>query len=315
MKINSRDITLVFQGKIKYEYITRGISAARKFFPEAEIIISTWDGEKISPNVAEQCDKILFNKDPGGMVFCKDGSIQNHNRQIVSTLSGVSSATRKYVMKLRSDILILGDEFLKFYSVYRKRHKEFKLFKERVLINSYCTNDSRGRCPCLFHPSDWVAFGLKEDILKLWDIPLSESTMSRYFELNPERSNPNENLLARWHSEQYIWLSCLNKNGYKVNFDTWFSYSSHLARQSDIALVNNFVVLDYKTQMSLVSQKYPVVDNGAGILKHSDWLYLYNKYIDSHIDVPCKTKIIYGLGLKPYEDRLRKIVYRLFLMR
>ena len=313
MKIKPSEISIVFQGTINPTFIAKGVDSARNIFPGAEIIISTWKGECVPRTVEKLCDAVLYNDDPGGIVFCRDGSIQNHNRQIVSSIAGISRTTRKYVMKLRSDMLILGDEFLRFYSKYKKRHKDFVVFKDRIIINSYCTNDSRGRCPCLFHPSDWVSFGLREDLLNLWGIPLAEEPqMSQYFRLNPEKYSPNKNILTRWHSEQYIWLSCLRNNGYNIEFDTWFSFDKKLAWQSDVSLVNNFIVLDYKKSMSVLSQKYESVNNGAGILNHNGWLYLYHKYVDNSIKVPFATKVVYHLGLKPVKDRIEKIIYKYF---
>ena len=97
MKILSKEVSVVSQGAINQKYIENGVDSVRKYLPESEIIISTWEGQLLPSSCADKVDRILFNRDPGGTIFTRDGKIQNQNRQIFSTKEGILASTRKYV--------------------------------------------------------------------------------------------------------------------------------------------------------------------------------------------------------------------------
>lgn len=109
MKILSKEVSVVFQGAINQKYIENGVDSVRKYLPESEIIISTWEGQLLPSSCADKVDRILFNRDPGGTIFTRNGKIQNQNRQIFSTKEGILASTRKYVLKLRSDMKLIGN--------------------------------------------------------------------------------------------------------------------------------------------------------------------------------------------------------------
>ena len=113
--IDSTDISVVVQGAIHNKFTKKSLSSIRKYLPEAEIILSTWEGTDTS-NL--DYDIILLNKDPGAHVFDCNGRVQNQNRQIVSTKNGIKKASRKYVLKIRSDMQIQGTKFLHFFDKY-----------------------------------------------------------------------------------------------------------------------------------------------------------------------------------------------------
>lgn len=71
-------------------------------------------------------------------------------------------------------------------------------------------------------------------------------------------------------------------------------------------MVNNFVVLDYKTQYSIVSQKYPSKKGDSPVLGFLGWLALYRKYVDSNAKVPFRMGPIASLGVEREFFRLRK---------
>lgn len=306
MKILSKEVSVVFQGAINQKYIENGVDSVRKYLPESEIIISTWEGQLLPSSCADKVDRILFNRDPGGTIFTRNGKIQNQNRQIFSTKEGILASTRKYVLKLRSDMKLTGTRFLSFFAYFDKRASEYKVFKEKILINNLYTRDARGSLPYLFHPSDWCSFGYREDMLRVWDIPLAiEPESSSWFALHPQYT-PDRNVLTRWHAEQYIWLKALQKAGFEIDFDNWFSFTPELAEISEKCLVNNFVVLDYKTQYSIVSQKYPSKKGDSPVLGFLGWLALYRKYVDSNAKVPFRMGPIASLGVEREFFRLRK---------
>lgn len=101
MNIESQDISVVVQGAIELEYIKKLLKSIRKFLPKAEIIVSTWEGTDV--NYLDY-DILQINKDPGCEVFTVFGKKHNLNRQILSTKNGIKRTTRKYVLKIRSDM-------------------------------------------------------------------------------------------------------------------------------------------------------------------------------------------------------------------
>lgn len=290
-KIDSKDISVVVQGAINPYTIRKTLRSIRKHLPEAQIIISTWEGTDTS-DFKKECDAILLNKDPGAYVFTPSGQLQNQNRQILSTQNGIKRASRKYVLKIRSDMKIMGTKFLSYYGKYLTRNPECKILKERVLINSVYTRKSIWEkadgsvFPILFHPSDWMMFGLKEDMLKIWDIPLApEPETSQYFKNHPEL--PHDKLyLTRWHAEQYIWMMCLKKNGLQFDFDSYMSLNDELKYLSELSIANNFTLLEYKQEFDILCLKYLENDFSYEVMHSIDWLELYKKYCDSSFNIP-----------------------------
>lgn len=287
--IRSEEISVVIQGAVS-NYTHKCIHSIRIYLPKSEIILSTWKWCDISDL---DFDVLVLNQDPGAEVYTRRGDIQNQNRQILSTVNGIKKATRKYVLKLRSDIKLTGINFLGFYNLYTKRSSKYILLKNRVLINSLYTrrslyykrkNNTTTFIPFLFHPSDWVMFGLKDDLFNIWNIPLAEEPKTSNFFINNPNSAYIQGCYTRWHAEQYIWVSFLQKNGVKINFDNYLSYSDDLKYISELSIVNNLVVLDYKRQFDILCLKYPsFFGDGSKTMHNIDWQIMYNKYCNGNL--------------------------------
>lgn len=290
-KINTKDISVVIQGALDKKYIGKTLKSIRKELPQAEIILSTWEGTDVSEL---DYDILVLNEDPGAAVFTPDGRKQNQNRQIFSTQNGIKKATRKYVLKIRSDMEIKGTRFLSYFGKYTKRNPECKILKERILINSLYTRNSlmqkskKELQPYLFHPSDWMMFGLKEDMLNIWDIPLApEPETSQYFATHPNLPH-DKGCLTRWHAEQYIWLSFLEKNGFKLNYDNYFVYNEESRRLSELSIVNNTTLLEYKKQFDILCQKYLEQYGDSPTMHPFQWMKLYKEFCDPSFVIPLK---------------------------
>lgn len=304
-KINSKDISVVIQGAIDECFTPKCIRSIRKYLPKAEIILSTWEGSKVQDL---DYDILVENKDPGAEVFCASGKPHNLNREILSTSNGIKKSTRKYVLKLRSDMTLIGTKFLTYFDKYEKRNNKYKVFNKRLLINSFYTRKSDWY---LFHPSDWMTFGLKEDCLNFWDVPLApEPETSKYFINNPQIVH-QEGLWTRWHAEEYIWLSCLAKNGYKIDFDNYMVKTPELIYASDLSLINNFVILNYKSQCDILNQKYLEFSTDMDIADHYDWLIQYKEFCDKSLKIPLKYWWANQLGLRKFTFTIQKHISRL----
>lgn len=132
-----KDISVIIQGKIhglpgqSYDQrlTLQCIINVRRFIPEAEVILSTWEGSDTSDL---PYDKLVLSPDPGGTPYwLSDPSfLNNNNRQILSTLAGLKQASKKYAIKMRGDCKIIGTSFLKYMQDYPRSAKYFFLRNE-----------------------------------------------------------------------------------------------------------------------------------------------------------------------------------------
>lgn len=285
--IDSKDISVIVQGAINTEYTQRCIISIRKYLPNAEIILSTWEDAN-TIQYEDLCDVIIKNKDPGASVFTFDNKKQNQNRQIFSTINGLKKSSRKYSLKLRSDMEIKGTIFLSYFAKYPFRNEKYKILKERVLINNLYTRNPYSNLPYLFHPSDWVMFGLTEDLINIWDIPLAkEPDFSQYLKLNEPINNliDTKYCFTKYHAEQYIWISFLRKNHINIDMKDWTDYKNNdLKELSMFILINNSCVLDYISQLDIVCLKYPKYDK-TPVMFNWDWQFYYKKYCDKSFKI------------------------------
>ena len=114
--INSKDISVVVQGPIRTDITSKCIKSIRQFLPDSEIILSTWKNEDISQL---DYDKLVLCDDPGATLLCvkhKKQIYNNMNRQLVTVKEGLKLANRKYVLKLRTDLILTNANFLDFWN-------------------------------------------------------------------------------------------------------------------------------------------------------------------------------------------------------
>jgi len=147
------DICIVVQGPI--DYVDNIIDTYEKF--KNNVIIST---SKISNHnlqyLSEKGFKLINNEltvNPGRA---------NFNNQVKNTYEGVKKANKlgfKYVLKIRSDIFI--DNLVEFIN---------SLNKDKIYFPAYHNYDGGYLC-------DYMLFGSIDFMLKLWDIPLSNSNL------------------------------------------------------------------------------------------------------------------------------------------
>ncbi|WP_165397126.1 WavE lipopolysaccharide synthesis family protein [Legionella sainthelensi] len=315
--IEDKDISIVVQGPIIYQStlgITENVTQLvclrlRKVFPQGEIILSTWEGEN-TENIEH--DQLILNQDPGGTWFNYEDyqTLNNCNRMIISTFAGIKAASRKYILKIRSDLFIVSKKFLDYFERFPQYNMEYKFVKNRIIC--FSLNTLHGHKTSLFimhrpfHISDWAYFGYKSDLFNLYDIPLiKEPGFSQWF-LN--RCKPFYDIepwrLWKMPPEQYITYSFLNKFT-PIKLDHTVDTSNNNVELSSQLLTNNFLILD-QTQFSLISLKYLyfVFSSAKGYewyIFHSDWLKNYCQLM-SHSRL-LKTKYI-------IQYQIREIVYK-----
>lgn len=301
--VESKDISVVVQGSIDFQETKKCLNSVRKNLPGAEIILSTWQDAKTEDL---DYDILVLSSDPGGTSMEPvTWKTNNVNRQITSTLNGIKRATRKYVLKIRTDSSILNLGFLKYYNAQiistLKREKEYSVFNKRVLIDSYFTRDPIcGEYRLCFHPSDLWFFGLKEDLENLFAIPLQEKFIVTINGCKFQYRTP----------EQYIWTSCLEKNGFSFFLDSAVHNTPLLATISTKSILNNFIVLDHKLCGISFPAKFKAYPKHTFkfIFNTARYFESYKNIYDNNYDIPERFK--YGsikglLGITEYIGELK----------
>ena len=295
---------MVFQGPIT-PHTTEALRCARKYLPDAEIILSTWLGSSFS---LPEADIVLFLEDPGGVVAGDSGFVDNINRMILSTRSGVFAASRKYVLKMRTDCILQGTKFLDFFHVFPEREKDYSIFSHRILISSFFTRPPKYKKQAyLYHPSDWVSFGLCEDMKKYWGVPLvKQPEFSQFF-----KGAVHGAIWSKFFAEQYVFLSCMENAGYQHFLENRDSYTEEFAYLSQHFLLNNFIILDYQTQFDFINMKYPCRFLMSKIQTHVDFLMFYKNFCDKNMHIPLKLSWKHVIGVNNLVDKIYLHAFRI----
>ena len=297
--INSRDVSIIVQGPVCGTtedgalFTKRLISSVRYYFPDAELILSTWNDENTE---GLDYDILVCSIPPiSQKIIYDDDSIHLYsvNHQIISTKQGLLKASRKYALKVRSDMLFLSGIILKWVEKYRgedANYKEWKVFEERIV--TLPTYNYRKGAAFPFNIADWLYFGTRKDMIFLFDIPL--------FDINRLKKRNGSNypyLSDNIGAEQYIWVSCLRKKREDFNFWGWQNDDFQALREFEISIAQNFVLISAR-KMGVTSQKFSNASYCAepalssGFYTFCEWKRLYNKYGGGNL------KIIYN----PVED-------------
>ncbi|BBC81299.1 WavE lipopolysaccharide synthesis [Acetobacter orientalis] len=251
-KMDSKDISVVIQGpiyigrnngSIETEYVCRSI---RELLPYSEIILSTYEGS-IAPDA--DVDKVVFSADPGAIPF-EEGSDKpnNLNRMLVTSQAGIREVSRKFTLKIRSDMAVQHGKFIDHWERLAIAPHQFGIFEKQVIaypIYSLRFEGKKKIMPKPFHVSDWCFFGLSEDVRFLFDIPLVEEPLySNYFRTH--KSISYDTLPAvkwKYSPEQYLFYSAFSKK-HHVKFENKQDYSKENIKVSEEAVFNNFIFID-----------------------------------------------------------------------
>ena len=270
------------------------IEFLRKTFRGAEIVLSTWDGSDVSTLCV---NKIIFSQDPGA-VYCDEvtGTLNNVNRQLISTKAGLAAATRPYILKTRTDILFHNADFLQYFGKYDDAPSSY--FQNRLLICNYYTRNPRVFDTC-FHPSDWIVFGWAEDVRAYYEnIPLMDDEEGNWFRTREKASTFFTNYLCRFTPEQHIFLSFLRQHE-MVDCQCYYDHKNNLVKQTERAFAECFVVLDYQKQLSIIFPKYNpnrYLEKHT-LIHHWQWKALYQHYCTNSPSVLWRMYLIYADAL------------------
>jgi hypothetical protein len=184
----NNDICIVIQGPITYVHNIIQTYLNLK----DNVIISTNEtsNELLNPLIENGFNVIVNEK---AMIAGKT----NFNNQVKNTFEGIKKAKElgfNYVLKIRADVFI--DDLVKFIN---------QLDGEKIYFSAYHNHDGGYLC-------EHMLFGSTDFMLKLWDIPLSNSNLppetqltSHYEKINDGRKIDflfpilyNDNIKAYW---------------------------------------------------------------------------------------------------------------------
>ena len=286
--INSHDISVVVQGAIDRVNTSLCLSSVRKYLPDAEIILSTWEGSSVRDL---DFDILIFNKDPGPIVSRLNGTVDNTSRQIISTIEGIRQSKRQYVLKLRSDCVLNSNSFLDFFRLYPQRNKFYSFFKKRIIASTLFSKrflDRNSLIPTPFHISDWFHFGCKEDLLLLWDIPIISDEDYDIYNYGLEGAYSGLWMSSRYSAEQYILFNSVIKKYKNVNFDNMLDFNSENIGFSERFIANNFILkapkslgfLIYKEpyKQQIEGYEHFLEDQPGCLIDEDEFGVIYKKY-------------------------------------
>lgn len=164
------------------------------------------------------------------------------------------------------------------------RDNAYKFFDRKVLISSLYTKQTShiNKKPVCYHPTDWIFFGLAEDLKIYFDIPLADNENFFNWTYKNIENSPYPTSNERYYIEQYYFINAFSK---KFNLDyeditCWNQNNIDMWKQ---LLINNFIVIDNIT-WGIFSRKHIYLNkenNGInktfkGLIWESDYKFLYD---------------------------------------
>ena len=277
--VNFEEISVVVSGPVifvennegRFNATSLGCKSIRKRLPGAEIVFSTWENEDVSEI---DYDILVRSEDVGGGSQNDGGNI---NRQICSRRAGIKAASRRFVLAMRSESHILRTDLLKYWGKYEdySSDTEWCFLSHRVIIPAVMP-PSRAK---VFHMGDWYYFGMKEDVLDLWDI--------NYWV--PGRFNQQKNDLF-YNAHRYVITEFVRKH-HKLSFENREDINQTNIEICEKVIANNFVITGFE-EYGIDSYKYFYEktkrwheDQAEINYSHYEWCQLYNRYCGGKADV------------------------------
>ena len=310
MDIQTDDISILIRGKVEKKTKTV-IESARKLFPSCKIILSTWKDSDVNDL---DFDILVENEAPGAQVFNaplnaqtdKNGDAffelhgkeyhikpkpNNVNRIIKTIQSGLEKVTTKYVLNIRTDIILKNKKFLKYWNKFPKYNGKYKIFKHRIINNStfaqfaHVMNDGTQLLP--FHMSDWIHFGLTEDIKLLYSCPFQDQEDASQYWYKRERKQYEPYINTGWQypPETYVLYTLVKQKYPNVEFRDSDHYNKENMSVSNMIMADNFIFVNQQ-DFTFEMDKYPKLKDWdselyTGFITHKEFQNLYRTYCDN----------------------------------
>lgn len=323
--INSKDISVIIQGKNIKGMTSKCCASIRRYLPGAEIIFSTYKNEDVSDL---DIDVLVESRDPGAtLLFGK--MYNNTNRILTTTKAGLKKVKRPYCIKMRSDLLFDNNKVLKDIAErFPKRDKKYSVFKKRMICYPLWSRKTEmivGKyfLKTPFHVSDWFCFGLTEDIKNYFgDCPMTkEPIYSNYYKIAKNRLKGfyDPNVCWQFPPEQWFCVNFFQKYfpgaAMKCSQDT----NPENIELSNRILANNIVIAGYdEIGVYIQKKEYMNVSKNThkslkmvgawlgGVNTHFCFLKDYKKYCDPKFIIPFRYQWQQELRIDSYIEHLRK---------
>ncbi len=298
MAINPKDISVIIRGLIvgsndtdkNKQFTKRSLASVRKYLPGAQIIVSTWKGQETS---GLDCDVLIESEEPGVIdMISRTNTLfkVSTNNQIVSTQKGLEKADRKYCIIMRTDIVLSGAGFMKYFEKFNRAPSCGFVEKKVVVLPTF---NGRKRRDVLFGPADWFFFGLTKDIKNIFDIPLMDTA-----KLAGPKINDHYVIGNNFNCESYIWTNFLKKYQ-DFYFPNRNYFSEEALALSEKSYAQNLIMLPAK-KATIGCLKFPHIEYAAepwssqDLYTFNEYKKMYNKYnMDKIFIIP---NILDGLG-------------------
>lgn len=305
--IRDASISVVIQGPIRPSTSTL-IAKLRVLLPCAEIILSTWDGEKLD---GIDYDYLVLSDQPGSYIQHKRTKTKNNlNRLLRSSIAGIKKAKRKYLLKVRSDIVLDSVEFLNSFNQYPST-SEYTVVKRKIIVPLLFSRIFYHGQATPFHLSDWAMFGLTEDIRTLFlnIAEVEEPVFTEWFPNKSQNKSPYGATTFRFSPEQYIFYSFYRNHFNRIQMEDASDNHEYQVDESNKFIVSNFIVVDYKGS-GFRLDKYPASTNE--VILGREYLTLWNrfnyeKYYSAYCDpnFSCDESLIEFKKLSSIIDRVQ----------
>lgn len=305
LEISDNDISIVVHGGCfshNIGNISNILLSYKREFSDAEIIFSISSSDFIDFDKSDEEKVFSYKEEMSGFCYlvnqCADkisyarmghplppvyvgGNLCNVNNFIESVYNGLALATRKFVLRVRNDLLFKDRTFIDLYkklynNYYRKGDRT--VFNMPVMISSLYTLNpfAGGRLP--FHYGDWFHFGLLTDIRPMWNLPLVTLDFMTHYKSHycmPGTKEKERNFLSKIAVEQYIHFKFFQKKFNDIVLE-YHNDDSSVDESIDI-LLDNFIVADIYN-MNVYYPKYndgfnSYQDNNMRIMQEA-WMYL-----------------------------------------
>ena len=226
-----KDLTFIVQGQAigpkQKLFAKRSCASIRQFFPAAQIVLSTWSEQEAEGIIY---DELVVNVDPGAEIAIDSSkTLNNVNRQLLSTKEGLKLSKTKFSVKVRSDIVFSNNNLknlLESRPIKKTRYQE-DVLEQYVIVTNVTSINPRISLVLPHHPCDWIYAGLTSDLLKIWDIDLMPKQWFRYYKNHawPTDVWHETNYLSLFRPESYIWSTFL-RNQDLIKFSGSFNNST-----------------------------------------------------------------------------------------
>ncbi|PTQ90038.1 WavE lipopolysaccharide synthesis family protein [Agitococcus lubricus] len=319
--IDSKYVTVVLQGPTcrgdgqpENDLGLRAIQSIRQFLPEAEIIVSTW--QKDSVEGFGDCFVVRSN-DPGSMPDI-NGFANNINRQLLSTQAGVQLASRPYVLKMRADHALTSNKITSIQEYEPGLGVEYRLFNKPVTMSNLYIRKAT-KYPFLFHMSDLVQFGTKEDLLLIWGDELfrKEDVFLPEGKNNPLWGNYSGPTNLMHVPEQSLTIRLLNKKGFniKLPYLSYINYDYVLLWEK--ILVINFNVLNWENSGVIFPSRFTNVFYALSTIYTEEDLANIRKkvvcgiYSPSYLYIWYNKYIAYSLSINGFVPLMASLLFKI----